>query len=289
VRAARDRGYAYCAITEHSKSLTIARGFNEARVRQSVDEIAAVRKQVPGIEVLHGLEVDILADGALDLDDDGLALLDWVIVSLHSRLDQPADVVTARTLRAFSNPRVKAMAHPTGRIIGSREPAALDMEQVADAAAANGVALEINSQPDRLDLSDVHARLARERGVKFVIDTDSHSKLQLANIRYGVFNARRAGLTKADVLNTLPFDRFTAALRKPGSAPVKMVEKQPAEPKPEQTPVRPKPDQQPARQKPEVEPVKPKPEVEPVNPKPEVHPVKPRREKKLSPARSKGS
>ena len=212
VRAARDRGYQYCAITEHSKSLTVARGFNEERVRRSVAEIAAVRRQVPGIHVLHGLEVDILADGALDLDDDALEILDWVIVSLHSRLDQPADVSTARVLRALSHPAVCAMAHPTGRLIGTREPAAFDMERVLDAAAAHGVWMEINSQPDRTDLSDVHARLAREKGVGIVIDTDAHATAQLDHIRFGVFAARRAGLTRRDVMNTLPWEKFQAAL-----------------------------------------------------------------------------
>ncbi len=217
VRAVRDRGYAYCAITEHSKSLTVARGFDEARVARSADEIAAIRKRFPEVQVLHGLEVDILADGALDLEDHGLALLDWVIVSLHSRLDQPAAVVTDRVLKALANPRVCAMAHPTGRLIGSREPAAFDMERVLERAAELGVAMEINSQPDRLDLKDSHARLAKEKGARIVIDTDSHSAAQLENIRYGVFNARRAGLTKADVINTLPYERFLGALRRPAT------------------------------------------------------------------------
>ncbi|HKQ58746.1 MAG TPA: DNA polymerase/3'-5' exonuclease PolX, partial [Candidatus Eisenbacteria bacterium] len=166
VRAVRDRGYTYCAITEHSKALGFGRGFDEARVVRSVDEIAAVRRQFPEVQVLHGLEVDILADGELDLGDEALAMLDWVIVSLHSRLDQPPDVATARVLRALAHPRVCAMAHPTGRMIGSREPAAFDMERVLTRAAELGVAMEINSQPDRTDLKDVHARLAREKGVK---------------------------------------------------------------------------------------------------------------------------
>jgi DNA polymerase (family 10) len=217
VRAARARGYAYCAITEHSKSLAMAKGFNEARVRKSVLEIAAVRKQVPGIEVLHGLEVDILADGALDLDDDALALLDWVIISLHSRLDQPRAAVTARVLRALEHPAVCAMGHPSARLIGTRPPAELDVERVFEHAAGLGVAMEINAQPDRMDLSDLNARLARERGVRFVIDTDAHSVQQLDHIRYGVFVARRAGLTKADVLNTLPLERFRKAIRKGGT------------------------------------------------------------------------
>jgi len=208
VRAAHDRGYAYCAITDHSKALTMIGGFDEARVRRSVAEIAAVRKQVPGIEVLHGLEVDILADGRLDLADDALALLDWVVISLHTRLDQPAALVTERALKALAHPAVRVMGHPTGRLMGTREPAALDLERVFDLAAERGVAMEINAQPDRLDLTDVHARQAHERGVQIVIDTDAHSVGQLENIRYGVFVARRAGLTREDVLNTRPYERF---------------------------------------------------------------------------------
>jgi DNA polymerase (family 10) len=219
VRACRSRGYAYCAITEHSRSLAMTRGFDGERVRKSVLEMAAVRKQVPGIEVLHGLEVDILAEGALDLDDDALALLDWVIVSLHARLDQPRDVMTARVLKALEHPSVCAMGHPSARLIGARPPAELDFERVFERAAALGVAMEINAQPDRLDLSDVNARLARERGARFVIDTDAHSVNQLEHMPYGVFVARRAGLTRDDVLNTLPYERFRAQIRKGGSPP----------------------------------------------------------------------
>ena len=214
VRAARDRGYAYCAITDHSKALAMSRGFDEARVRRSVTEIEAVRKAVPGIHVLHGLEVDILADGALDLDDETLALLDWVIVSLHSRLDQSGDVMTARVLRALSHPLVHAMGHPTARMFGSRPPAALDLEQVIARAAERGVALEINAQPHRMDLSDTNARRARARGVPLVIDTDAHTLPEMDHMRYGVFVARRAGLTKGDVLNTLPFERFRERTRR---------------------------------------------------------------------------
>ncbi len=210
VRAARDLGYSYMAITDHSKALAMARGFDAARVRQSVEEIAAVRKEVPGIKVLHGLEVDILADGTLDLDDDTLALLDWVIVSLHSRLDQPADQATARVLRAISHPAVHAMGHPTGRRIGVREPAKFDCEQVFTLAAERGVAMEINAQPDRTDLSDVNAKLAREKGVRFVIDTDAHSLRDYSFMQYGVFSARRAWLEPQHVLNALPFGKFEA-------------------------------------------------------------------------------
>ena len=217
VRAVRDRGYAYCAITDHSRAAG-GFGFDEARVRQSVEEIAGVRKQFPEVRILHGLEVDILGDGALDLSDDGLALLDWVLVSLHSRFDQPAAAATERVLKALENPYARAMAHPTGRLIGARNPAAFDMDRVLERAAELGVAMEINSQPDRLDLKDTHARLAREKGVRMVIDTDAHSTTQLDHIRFGVFAARRAGLTRDDVLNTLPYERFVASIRNPGSS-----------------------------------------------------------------------
>lgn len=220
VRAVRDRGYAYCAITDHSRAAG-GFGFDEARVRQSVAEIAAVREQFPEVRILHGLEVDILGEGALDLSDDGLALLDWVLVSLHSRFDQPAAAATERVLAAIANPHVRAMAHPTGRLIGSRSAAAFDMDRVLARAAELGVAMEINAQPDRLDLKDTHARLAREKGVKIVIDTDAHSAAQLDHMRYGVFVARRAGLSRDDVLNTLPCERFLAAIRRPGSAPAR--------------------------------------------------------------------
>jgi DNA polymerase (family 10) len=212
VRAARDKGYAYCAITDHSKSLTMAFGFDTARVRQSVEEIAAVRKAVPDIEVLHGLEVDILADGSLDLDEEGLAMLDWVIVSLHSRLKQPREEMTARVLKALSHPAVHVMGHPTARRIGEREPVELNVEAALDQAARHGVMMEINAQPHRTDLNDVNARLAKERGIKMVINTDSHRLRDLDYMQYGVFAARRAGLTRADVLNTLPYEDFQAVL-----------------------------------------------------------------------------
>ena len=220
VEAAIARGYEYLAITEHSKALAMANGFDAARVRESVGEIEAARKRHPGIHILHGLEVDILAEGELDLDDDTLALLDWVIVSIHSRLEQTPEVATARALRAVSHPAVHAFGHPTGRLIGSRVPMPFDVERVAEAAAAHGVAMEINAAPERLDLSDVNARLAREKGCRFVIDTDAHAVSQLDHLRFGVFQARRAGLTKDDVWNTRPFtefDRWRRERRAPGT------------------------------------------------------------------------
>jgi DNA polymerase (family 10) len=202
VRAAREHGYEYCAITDHSKALAMTGGFDAARVRQSVDEIAAVRREVPGIEVLHGLEVDILADGSLDLDDESLALLDWVIVSLHSNLTQDRAVMTERVLKALSHPAVHMMGHPMARRVSSRPPVPMDMERVLDRAAERGVAMEINAQPDRLDLDDVNARAARERGIPLVIDTDAHNFTQMDFLAYGVFMARRAWCRPEDILNT---------------------------------------------------------------------------------------
>jgi len=212
VAGARARGYEYMAITEHSKAIAMAFGFDAERVRKSVGEIEAARQRHPDIRILHGLEVDILADGELDLDDDTLALLDWVIVSIHSRFEQSPDVATARALRAVTHPLVHAFAHPTGRAIGSRDPSPFDVERVAEAAAANGVAMEINASPARLDLSDVNARLARSRGCRFVIDTDAHAVAQLDLMQFGVFQARRAGLTAKDVWNAQPYERFREGL-----------------------------------------------------------------------------
>lgn len=214
VKTAKAKGYAYCAITDHSKALTMANGFDTERVRRSVGEIEAVRRAVPGIRVLHGLEIDILGDGALDLDDEGLGMLDWVVVSLHSKLGQPRDEMTARVLKALAHPAVHVMGHPTARMLGKREPVELDIEAMLDAAAAHGVFMEINAQPHRVDLCDLHARMAKERGIKLVINTDGHTLVEMDQMRYGVFAARRAGLEKGDVLNTLGEEAFLDAVRR---------------------------------------------------------------------------
>ncbi len=208
VEAAIAKGYEYIAITEHSKAIAMAFGFDGARVRQSVGEIEAARKKYPKIRILHGLEVDILAEGDLDLDDESLALLDWVIVSIHSRFEQTPDAATARVLKALAHPAVHAFGHPTGRLINSRKPVAFDLDRVAELAASRGIAMEMNAAPDRLDLSDVNARLARAKGCRFVIDTDAHSVANLDLMKYGIFQARRAGLTKDDVWNARDFAGF---------------------------------------------------------------------------------
>lgn len=233
-QAALDRGLETIAITEHSKALAMANGFDADRVRKSVGEIAALRERFPTLHILHGLEVDILGDGALDLDDETLALLDWVIVSIHSRFEMTPEAATARALAAVSNPFVNVFGHPRGRLIGSREGVPFDLERVAAAAVANGVAMEINASPDRLDLSEVDARLAHSKGCRFAIDTDAHSTSQLDNMRYGVFQARRAGLERGDVLNTLPQARLLETIARParsGSASRRPAPRKPAAPK----------------------------------------------------------
>ena len=214
VKAAIEHGYEYMAITEHSKALPMTFGFDAARVRKSVNEIAAARREFPRIHILHGLEVDILADGELDLDDDTLALLDWVLIALHSHLEMAPRAANERVLKALANPYVNAFAHPTGRLIGSRPPLPFDVERACEEAARRGILMEINASPERLDLSDNNARLARSKGCGFVIDTDAHAVSHLDNLRFGVFQARRAGLTKKDVWNTRDWGHFSAMLEK---------------------------------------------------------------------------
>ena len=212
--AARDAGLEYIAITDHSKALAMANGLDERRALDHAVRIRAAAARVGGIRVLAGIECDILPDGALDLSDECLSQLDIVVASVHSAQRQDEPAMTARVLRAIEHPLVDVIAHPTGRILLRREPARLNMDKVVDAAARNGVALEINCHGYRLDLSDAHARLARERGVKLMISSDAHSTTELAMKRWGVLVARRAWASAADVLNTLPYADFTRALRR---------------------------------------------------------------------------
>lgn len=212
--AARDAGLEYIAITDHSQSLAMTNGLDEHRALDHAARIRALDGDIEGIRLLAGIECDILPDGTLDLADDCLAALDLVVISVHSALDQDRQQMTDRLLRAIEHPHVDILAHPTGRRILKREPYAVDLDLVADRAATLGVLMEINAQPHRLDLSDSCARAAHARGARFVISSDSHSRTGFANLRWGAMVARRAWLEPADIANTLPLDRFTAALRR---------------------------------------------------------------------------
>jgi DNA polymerase (family X) len=213
-RAAREAGLEYIAITDHSQSLAMANGLDEPRTLAHAARIRAVDAEGAGVRLLAGIECDIKPDGSLDLADDCLAALDLVIASVHSAFNQDHQEMTDRLLRALENPYVDVLGHPTGRRILKREPYPFDVTAVVDRAAARGVALEINCQVDRLDLSDVHARLARDRGARLVISSDAHSRTAVGALGWGVLVARRAWLGPAHVLNTRPFGDFRSSLRR---------------------------------------------------------------------------
>ena len=214
VEAARDEGHEYIAITEHSQSLAMANGLDERRALAHAQSIRALDAEGVGVRLLAGIECDILPDGSLDLADDCLASLDLVVASVHSAFNQERQQMTDRLLRAIDNPYVDVLGHPTGRAILRREPYAFDIGAVIDAARARHVALEINCQAHRLDLNDVHARLAHDRGVRLVISSDAHSRRALGTLRWGVLVARRGWVGPSDVLNTRSFGDFRALLRR---------------------------------------------------------------------------
>ncbi len=217
--AARARGYQYIAITDHSKAVTVANGMDEKRTREQIREIRAANERPLGIRILAGIEVDILKDGRLDLADEVLAELDVVVASVHSYMNLDRSAMTERLLAAIENPYTQIIAHPTGRLLLRRDAFAYDMEGVLDAARTHGVAMECNAAPERLDLTDVYLRMAKEHRVRIVISTDAHTTHTLGFMRYGVQMARRGWLEKKDVLNTLPPEKLLAALRpKPGTA-----------------------------------------------------------------------
>ena len=217
--AARKLGYEYIALTDHSKAVTVANGMDEKRTLEQIKKIRAAQSLVPGIHLLAGIEVDILKNGSLDLDDEVLAQLDVVVASVHSYMNLDRAEMTDRILAAIENPYTQIIAHPTGRLVLRREPFDYDMGKILDAAKKHGVAMETNAYPDRLDLKDVHLRMAKERGVRIVISTDSHNTVNLNFMKYGVETARRGWIEKHEVINTLPFDEFLAALRpKPHAA-----------------------------------------------------------------------
>jgi DNA polymerase (family 10) len=214
VEACAARGYEYMVISDHSKSLAMTGGLDAYRLRLQWAEIENVRARHPEIRILRSMEVDILGDGALDLEDEMLAGLDLVLVSLHSRFDLPPEQQTARVLRALEHPEVNIFCHPTARYINRRKPVEMDIDRILRRAAELGVAVELNSNPNRLDLKDTHLKLAKEVGCKIVIDSDSHRIRELELLRYGIEQARRAGLEARDVLNTLPFAEFQAAIQR---------------------------------------------------------------------------
>ena len=211
--AAKSRGYKYMAITDHSKNLAFANGLDDKRAVAHIARIHEAGRKIDGITIFAGIEVDILADGDLDLSDDVLAQMDIVIASVHSVFNQEPAKMTERLLKAVENPNTSIVGHPTGRIQLRRDSYHFDMRAVLVAAAKNRVAMELNAYPDRLDLNDVHLRQAKLQGVKIVINTDSHHTSHMDKIRYGVLQARRAWLTKDDVLNTLPVQKFSKAMK----------------------------------------------------------------------------
>lgn len=211
--AARERGLKYIAITDHSKRVSMANGLDAIRLRKHWEEIRRIRETISGIEILCGIECDILEDATMDLPDDVLAEADWVIAVLHYGLKQPGDQIMKRLITAVTNPHVDIIGHCTGRMIGRREGADINFSELLKAAADNQVMMEINAHPSRLDLDDIHAAAAKDLGIPIVISTDSHSVNGFEVLEYGVDQARRAGLTKDDVANTRTLQEFRKLLK----------------------------------------------------------------------------
>jgi DNA polymerase (family 10) len=212
--AAKARGYAYIAITDHSRRATVAHGLDPARLSRQIDQIERINDRLDGIEVLTGIEVDILPDGRLDLPDRVLSRLDVVIASVHSAFELTREAQTVRMIRAMDNRHVSILGHPTGRLIGTREPYAVDMDRLMTAAHERGCHLELNAQPERLDVNDVHAQAAKAVGVKVAISTDAHSVSGLDCMRFGIDQARRGWLEPEDVINTRPLAELRRLLRR---------------------------------------------------------------------------
>ncbi|MBL4883846.1 MAG: DNA polymerase/3'-5' exonuclease PolX [Planctomycetaceae bacterium] len=213
IEAAIERKLKYIAITDHSKRVTMANGLDATRLRAHWENIRSIREQYPEIEVLCGIECDILEDATLDLDDEVLAEADFVIAVLHYGLKQPKDQITKRLLNAIKNPHVHMIGHLTGRLLGKRPGAEISFEDVFKAAADHGVLMEINAHPSRLDLNEIHAAQAKELGIPIVINTDAHSTTGLDVMQWGIYQARRAGLSAKDVANTLTAKQFRKLLR----------------------------------------------------------------------------
>jgi len=210
--AARDCGYQYLGITDHSGGRGIAHGLDPERLRQQMLEIKELNQRISDIRIFSGVEVDIRADGSLDIPDELLAELDIVVAAVHSGLNQGEEQMMRRIIRAMENPNVDILAHPTCRLLPGREPVAVDMEAIFQAAAKTGTVLEINAMPSRLDLKDIHTYRARELGVKLAIGTDAHGTEHLEFMRFGVGVARRGWCEAEDILNTSPLNEIMAYL-----------------------------------------------------------------------------
>ena len=215
--AARERGYEYLAITDHSATHGFGNDVSPDELRRQIERVREANDAIEGIRILAGSEVNVLPDGSLDYEDDLLAELDWIVASLHSSFRISEKEQTERMIRAMEHPLVDVIGHPTGRLIERREPYGLDIAAVAEAAVRTGTFLEINGNPDRRDLNELNARQAVDAGVTLVIDSDAHWAKTLANIRYGVATARRAWITAGDVANTRPWEELDA-MRKRGRA-----------------------------------------------------------------------
>lgn len=213
-KSAEAEGHKYMAITDHSKSLAMANGLDEKRLLAQIKDVRRVSSLSGSLTILSGCEVDILRDGQLDIDDEVMAQLDVVIASIHSYMNLEPAEMTDRLLRVLENPHVGILGHPTGRLLLRREPYRYDFERIAVEVAQRGICMEINASPERLDLDSDHLRLAKSKGVKFVISTDAHHIRHLANMKYGVSMARRGWLEASDVLNTLNVEAFRHALKR---------------------------------------------------------------------------
>ncbi|MFN0197709.1 MAG: DNA polymerase/3'-5' exonuclease PolX [Planctomycetaceae bacterium] len=214
IEGAKAKGYQYIAITDHSQRVSMANGLNAERLRAHWKEIVKVREKVSGIEVLCGIECDILEDATMDLADDVLREADWVIAVLHYGLKQPAEKIHERLMNAIRCPYVNIIGHPTGRLLGKRPGASVKFDEVFRAAKDHGVMMEINAHPSRLDLDDIQAAAARDVGIPIVINTDAHSVQGLDMMPWGIFQARRAGLEAKDVANTKPWAQFKKLLKR---------------------------------------------------------------------------
>lgn len=213
-KAARDRGYEYLAITDHSRRVTVAKGLDKRRLLQQVKEIDRLNEKLDGVRLLKSIELDILPDGGLDLPDEVLDALDLTVCSVHSKFDLSARQQTDRIIRAMDNPHFNILAHPSGRLINERPAVEVDLERLMQAAKERGCILEVNGQPQRMDLTDTACKLAKDMGLKVAVCTDAHSTDQLDYMRYAVSQARRGWLEKADVVNAYPLSKLLKLLRR---------------------------------------------------------------------------